>query len=279
MKNLLFNFCAASILFAFLSCSQTELQGPLPEEVNMESSMKNDGEDFRNFNSEKLRVFKGPQVKYGEGKLRSFVSLNDENFPVEIGFIMTPEIFENLEILPSFDIATVLPLHHKAKEVTPFEHLALKWSTGHPPAFFAPHFDYYFYMISNEERMAIPEYDLTTASAFTLFPPDGFMPEDYGTPPGEGGAFPQIGKHWLPLNLPAYLPFTSIMVLGTYDGESIFIEPMATVDLLLSNPEVSEPYSQPEFFQESTNYPTRYNIYVDSKTGEIYVTLSHFVTR
>ena len=93
MKNLLFNFCAASILLAFSSCSQTDLQEALPGEVNMESSKNNDGEDSRKFNSEKLRVFKGPQVQYGDGKLRSFVSLNDENFPVEIGFIMTPEIF------------------------------------------------------------------------------------------------------------------------------------------------------------------------------------------
>lgn len=279
MKKLLFIFCAVGIFLAFTSCSQTDVQDLLPGEVNTESSMKNAGEDFTNLNSEKLRVFKGPQVQYGQGKLRSFVSLNDENFPVEIGFILTQEVFEDLEILPSFDVTTLVPLHHKARQVTPFEHLAVKWSLGHGPTFFTQHFDFYFYKISHEERMAIPEYGPATASAFALYPPEGFMPSNYGTPPGQAGVYPQIGKHWLPLNLPAYLPFTSIMVLGTYNGESIFVEPMATVDLLLSNPNVSEPYSQPEFFQESTNYPTRYNIYVDTKTGEIYVTLSDFVAR
>ena len=244
----------------------------------MQKSSVNVGENSRNSISEKLRYSKDPRC-YGEGKIRSFISLNDENFPEEIGFILTPEVFENLEILPSFDVTTLVPLHYKAQQITPFEHLALKWSLGHGPAFFTQHFDFYFYMITNEERMAIPEYGPATTSAFTLNPPEGFMPEDYGAPPGQGGVFPQVGKHWLPLNLPDYLPFTSIMVLGTYNGESIFVEPMATVDLLLSNPNVSQPYYQPEFFQESTNYPTRYNIYLDSKTGEFYVTLSHSIAR
>lgn len=278
MKKLLFNFCAVSILLAFTSCS-TEVPQPLPEEMNMESSVNNAGENSRNSNSDKLHIFKGPQVQYGEGKIRSFISLNDENFPEEIGFILTPEVFENLEILPSFDVTTLVPLHQKARQVTPFEHLALKWSLGHGPTFFTQHLDLYFYMISNEERMAIPEYGPATASAFALYPPDGFMPDNYGTPPGQGGVYPQIGKHWLPLNLPDYLPFTSIMVMGTYNGEFIFVEPMATLDLLLSNPNISAPYAQPDFFQESNNYPTRYNIYEDPKTGEIYITLSHFIAR
>lgn len=278
MKKLLLNLGAGLILFGFTSCSQTEVEDSLNEEVNLNSS-DNGNEEFRIINSEKLRVFKGPQVQYGEGKLRSFVSFNDDDFPVEIGFIMTSGIFDNLEILPDDQIFTVLPLHQKAKEVTPFEHIGLKWSQGHGPVFFSQHFDLYFFMISNEERLAIPPFSPATESMFMLYPPDGFMPENYFAPPGEGGAFPQVGKHWLPANFPDYLPFTSIMVLGTFNGEFTFIQPMATVDFLLSNPDFSAPYSQPEMFQESTNYPTRYNIYVDPKTGDIYVSLSHFVAR
>lgn len=277
MKRLL-NLCAVAFVLAFSSCS-TEDREMLPEEVNMESSAEKASAHVKDINSEKLRMFKGPQVQYGDGKLRSFVKLDADNYPVEIGFIMTPEIFDNLEILPPEDILTVLPLHQKAKEVTPYEHLGVKWSQGHPPAFFAQHFDFYFYKITNEERLAIPEYTLETAPKFTLYPPEGYMPVNYGTPPGQGGVYPEIGKHWLPLNLPAYLPFTSIMVLGTYNGKYIFDEPMATLDFLLSNPDFSTAFSQPEFYGEANNYPTRYNIYVDPKTGDVYVTLSHFVAR
>ncbi|MFD2518316.1 hypothetical protein [Salinimicrobium flavum] len=44
-------------------------------------------------------------------------------------------------------------------------------------------------------------------------------------------------------------------------------------------PDFSGEHSQPEFFAESNNYPTRYNIYEDSKTGDIYISLSDFVAR
>lgn len=278
MKKFLLHLSAIGVLFFFASCS-TDEQTAESGDANLETPGVKPDVNLNGMHSEKLHVFKGPQVQYGEGKIRSFISLDDENFPVEIGYIMTKEVFDNLEILPGFDIATLVPLHQKAKDVTPFEHLAMKWSEGHGPVFFEPHFDLYFYMISNEERLAIPEYTTETQAAFTHYPPAGFMPADYGTPPGQGGVYPIIGKHWLPLNLPSYLPFTNIMVMGTYDGEFIFVEPMATVDFLLSSPNFSAPYSQPEFFQESSNYPTRYNIYTDSKTGDIYISLSHFVTR
>lgn len=279
MKKLLLHFCAVGFIAAFTSCS-TDEQELLPGDTNFKASGEPSGVAFGKAHPEKLHVYKGPQVQFGEGKLRSFVSLDDENFPVEIGLIMTPDVFDDLGDLPPDGVTTVLPLHHKAKEVTPFEHLGVNWEPeGHLPVFLIPHFDFHFYMISNEERLAIPEYSPATDAAFNLFPPSGYMPENYGAPPGQGGVYPEMGKHWLPLNLPAYLPFTSIMVLGTYNGEFIFIEPMATVDFLLSNPDFSAAFSQPEFFQESTNYPTHYNIYVDPMTEDVYITLSEFVAR
>lgn len=277
MKKLLIYHCTLVIVIGTIFSSCSKMEEPAENPATLQS------ENFEGMAAkkagEKFNVYKGPQVQYGEGKIRSFVVLNHENFPLEIGFIITPEVFNNLEILPGFDIATAFPLHPKAKEVTPFEHLALKWSEGHPPAFFDPHFDLYFYMITNEERMAIPEYSPETEDEFTLLPPEGFMPADYGTPPGEGGAFPIIGKHWLPLNLRDYLPFNHITVLGSFNGEFIFVEPMATLDFLISDPNFSGPYSQPELFQESNNYPTRYNIYEDPRTHDVYVTLSAFVAR
>jgi len=277
MKKLL-NLCAIALVLAFASCS-TDEQDLIPMTEDSETSLESSTVDLKTSQADKLRMFKGPQIQYGDGKLRSFVKLDADNFPVEIGFLMTSEIFENQDILPPEEILTVLPLHQKAKQVTPYEFLGVKWSLGHAPAFFDQHFDFYFYKITNEERLAIPEYTKATAPYFTLYPPEGYMPADYGTPPGQGGVYPEIGKHWLPLKLPDYLPFTSIMVLGTYNGEYIFDEPMATLEVLRSNPDISTPLSQPEFYQEPNNYPTRYNIYVDPKTEDVYVTLSHFVMR
>ena len=157
MKRLL-NLCTAALVLAFTSCSTGDDQDLIPMTGDSETLLESSNVDLKTFQSDKLRMFKGPQVQYGDGKLRSFVKLDDENSPVEIGFIMTREVFENTALLPPEDVLTVLPLHQKALEATPYEHLGIKWSQGHPQAFFAQHFDFYFYKISNDERLAIPEY-------------------------------------------------------------------------------------------------------------------------
>ncbi len=191
-------------------------------------------------------------------------SVDQEGFPVEIALEFTAGVYENLDILP---FETVLPLHLKAKQLTPFEHITLNWNPhGHLPAFLVPHFDFHFYMISNEERMAIPEYSTETSALFNNLPTAGYMPANYGTPPGQGGVYPRMGKHWLPFNLPAYLPFSEIMVLGSFDGEYIFMEPMVELNYLLN-------------FQEINNYPTQYNIYHDDATGNTIISLTDFVSR
>ena len=269
-KSLFYHFT----LFLFIgtlvsSCSKTE-----------EIDLNSEGEALDAIaakKEEKVNIFKGPQVQYGSGKARSWISIDSDGKPAEIALVFTKEVFDNLEVLPA---ETVLTLHQKAKEVTPFEHIGVNWSPhGHLPVFLVPHFDLHFYMITNEERLAIPEYSPETDPLFNLYPPEGYMPEDYGTPPGQGSVYPQMGKHWLPLNLPDYLPFTAIMVLGTFNGEFTFIEPMMTVDFLMSSPDFSASFSQPEYYQESTYYPTVYNIYEDPKTMDIHISLSDFVFR
>jgi hypothetical protein len=40
-----------------------------------------------------------------------------------------------------------------------------------------------------------------------IFPPLGYLPADYFTS-GAGTAEGQMGKHWLPVNLGDYLPFS-----------------------------------------------------------------------
>ena len=105
------------------------------------------------------------------------------------------------------------------------------------------------------------------------------MPADYFTPPGPATAEMQMGKHWLPVNLGAYLPFSKIMINGSYNGHFTFIEPMITLAHLLSNEDFSTTYSQPQYFEKAGNYPTRYNIYHNPETGKTYITLSDFVAR
>lgn len=257
------------LLFMIFSCSKQEV-------AELENIQKGT-QELQKSNNEKLNVYKGPQVQLGNGKARSWISVDREGFPVEIALEFTAGVYENLDILP---FETVLPLHLKAKQLTPFEHITLNWNShGHLPAFLVPHFDFHFYMISNEERLAIPEYSPETSALFTNLPPAGYMPANYGKPPGQGGVYPQMGKHWLPLNLPEYLPFTKIMVLGSFDGQYIFMEPMVELNYLQSNEAFSLDISQPLNFQETNNYPTKYNIYHDDATRNTIISLTEFVSR
>ena len=268
-------------LFFLFSCSQDE-------KVNMDVQESIPLSFTAKMSSNKLNVFKGPQVTLGYGKVRSWISLDQKNgLPNEIGIEITPEAFKNLttnnsKTLPPSGSTIVVQLHLKATQLTPFDHIGINWNpNGHPPEgiFDAPHFDIHFYMISVEEQMAIPEWSPETDAAFNNYPPMGYMPADYGTPPGPATAEPEMGKHWLPNNFGDYLPFSKIMIYGSYDGKLIFVEPMITLNYFLSNIDFSMDYSQPEHFAKAGNYPTKYNIYHDATTGNTYVTLSEFVAR
>ncbi|GEL12260.1 hypothetical protein SAMN05192550_3169 [Flavobacterium glycines] len=238
-------------------------------------------------NTDKLLVFKGPEVQFGYGKVRSWISVSQSGTPNEIGLEITPEAFKNLtdendKKIPADHSTVIVPLHLKAKQLTPFNHIGLNWNPrGHIPegVFDVPHFDIHFYMISIADQMAIPAWSQETDAAFNNYPPEGYMPADYFTPPGDATAEAQMGKHWLPVNLGAFLPFSKIMIYGSYNGKVIFTEPMITLDHLLSHVDSSTDYSQPQFFQKPGNYPTKYNIYHNPDNGNTYITLSGFVAR
>ncbi|TDE41823.1 hypothetical protein E0I26_15645 [Flavobacterium rhamnosiphilum] len=273
-------------LLLFFSCSQDE---PLNND-----SLKTTSKSLSaKISADKLLVFKGPEVEIGNGIVRSWISVNQlSGKPVEIGIEMTPGALEGLPDIEGPGPTTVLPLHLKARQLTPFQHIGLNWQNhghpgGPPGSFTVPHFDFHFYMISNEERLAIPNYSATTHAAFNNFPPTttltippmtittgGYMPLNYGTPIGAGEG--QMGKHWLPVP-PNYIPFTNVMIYGTYDGKIIFVEPMITLNFLQDETKYfSSAYNQPTIFEKEGNYPTMYNMRHE-ETGNINITLSHFV--
>lgn len=271
-----------SFLF-LLSCSQDEM-------INVDLQ-KNTSKSFNEkMSANKLNVFKGPQVILGDGKVRSWISVSKETrMPIEIGIEMTPGALTGLpDAAPGSESPTILlPLHHKAKELTPFMHIGLNWQNhGHGGGptnteFASPHFDFHFYTISNEERLAIPNWCSCPADeAFNIFPQpvSDYMPSGYVTPPGQGAVYGQMGKHWLPIPFD-YLPFTKVMVYGTYDGAIVFLEPMVALDYLLSKPDFHDYYRQPKYFAKAGNYPTKYNISYDDETGNTLITLSEFVPR
>jgi hypothetical protein len=226
--------------------------------------------------SAKENTFYGPQVQMGNGKARSYIRVTHTGLPLELGIEMTDGAFSGLPA--DHDHASfVVPLHQKAQQLTPFEHVYLNWNEGgHPPLelFGVPHFDFHFYMTSSAEREAIPAY--TPGSLHDVLPPAPYWPAGFvPTPGGE----PMMGKHWVDVVHPVTPGnFTQTMIYGSYNGKMTFIEPMITLNYLQSGVNFSMPFGQPAQVAETgTWYPTVYNIM--HADGKHYVSLSSFVLR
>ncbi|MEO5984252.1 MAG: hypothetical protein ABIP80_02035 [Ferruginibacter sp.] len=264
-------FLMASMMIMF-GCKKEQSIEPLTE-TNVES-ISISGRAAADISN----VFKGPNVEIGNGYARSWIRINHLDKPLEIGIELTAAAFASL---PHEGARLLLPLHHKAKEVTPFDHIGFNYlEHGHPPmnVFTVAHFDAHFYMMTVAERLAIPAVTLATLPLFTLAPPQDYMPFSYF----QAGPEAQMGQHWIPPP-PTFLPFSRVMVYGTFNGELTFIEPMVSVAYMrtvgITNIPSINNYLQPLRFAEAGNYPTTYNIYKDPQNGNYNITLSNFVAR
>ena len=224
-------------------------------------------------------TFKGSPVQVGNGKVRSFISINHADQPIEIGLEIDDAALYGLPTNPGDFAASTfhIPFNQRVLDMTAFNHLVLNWNVhGHKPmqVFDVPHFDFHFYMISRQDQEAIPPYAMASANHDWL-PPMGYRPSMYFATPG---GVPQMGKHWVDgFYTP---PFTHTMVYGSYNGKFTFVEPMVTRALLLQGNSYSVPYRQPAaYLPDQTYYPTMYNVYKNAATSKHYVSLSNFVWR
>ena len=219
----------------------------------------------------KFNTFKGPQIEVGAGYGRTFATISHTGVPQEVGVILTEEAFTGL---PTVNTIFSLPFHHKAIEATLFEHVALGLSVGGhglpPSGFIGAHFDFRFFMMTEEERLAIPA---PPAPGFNVAPPAGYLPANYAL----NAPVAQIGRHWGENIFTAGVIVNHTMIYGTWEGVFTFINPIVTVSTLTNGASQSVAYPQPQFFAEHGYYPTKYNIYADNKGH--YVTLSDFVWR
>lgn len=248
-------------------------------------------------------VWSDPQ-DLGDGQIQTFVTLDAAGAPSLIGVSFTESALSGLPetmsdghwdvtgadgnvIIPCCGHETVLTFPETDAAI-PFEHFVMNWNPmGHTPAgvYDTPHFDLHFYVISNDERMAIP-----VASADTMCsvpnPPDvggehpvavtcetfeqGMMPlpEDQMPPAyiAVGAVEPGMGNHLINTQAPelAGEPFTHTWIYGTYAGRLTFYEPMIAIDFLESlqnvGDEVCTDIAMPEAMPEAGYYPTQYCI-------------------
>ena len=248
--------------FTFISCQKENNLNDKPKKA---ASLNKSGKETT------YNTFKGPEVVVGNGYARTFITTNHIGVPQELGVVFTNEALSGL---PATNTPYVLDFHPKALESTLFQHVALGWSAnGHPlpGTTITSHFDVRFFMMSLQDRLAIPP---PPAPGLFVLPPTGYMPANYFP----DAPAPKIGRHWTDLSFVAGVPVDYTMILGSYNGRFTFVSPIVTRTALANGVNVSLPWTRPLLFADHGYYPTRYNIYEDDK-NQHYVSLSDFVWR
>ncbi|MBI2999195.1 MAG: DUF5602 domain-containing protein [Deltaproteobacteria bacterium] len=227
----------------------------------------------------KAGTYLGNPETLGNGTARSFVTLDKAGKPTAIGVILSETALSGLPSAePEYEYMLPLP---KEAEVTGYNHIAVNWNPkGHPPpgVYTVPHFDFHFYLISPEERNKITATGDDLERAHKAPAPE-FAPKGYILPPGT--EVPRMGAHMVNPAAPEFQkkPFARTFIYGFYDGQMIFVEPMATKTFLESKPSVRERISVPQAYPRSAYYPTRYVVKYDPSSKALRVSLEGLVRR
>ncbi|ELR96677.1 DUF5602 domain-containing protein [Gloeocapsa sp. PCC 73106] len=219
----------------------------------------------------------GEQEQLGDGVIQTYVTLNEQKYPTEIGVMFTQA---SLSGLPTTPIEYELSLPSEALAST-FRYVIVSWNPqGHEPIgiYDVPHFDFHFYSLSSEARQKITAMgeDLVRVSKPPLkeFMPFGYIPE--GTPPA-----PKEGNHWINSYSSEFQgkAFTHTLIYGTYDGAIVFIEPMLTKALLETKPKLKELINLPQEFAQTGYYPTAYSVRYNQAQQVYTVSLDNLTLR
>ncbi|AUN97741.1 hypothetical protein C0V70_06370 [Bacteriovorax stolpii] len=219
------------------------------------------------------KTYWGEKVNVGEGYARSYIVKGHDKEVKEIGIAISEE---GLNGLPDEMKEYTLPMPANT-EVYPYKHITFDWNPhGHEPmgVYDKPHFDIHFYFITEEERHAISCMDEDTIPC--LMQPDAdYLVSDYAPTPA---GVPMMGWHWVDLLSPEFNGgiFTRTFIYGYYGGETIFIEPMVTIDYLLSKEESTLPIRQPAKFPYDGYYPKNYQVKYDDCMKMYKVVLKDF---
>ncbi len=221
--------------------------------------------------SKTMNTFYSSTVPVGNGVARAWIKVTKSGEPLEVGINLSAKALMKLPDEPK-QYVLMLP---KNKGNHFYTHVLFDWNPeGHEPpgVYDLPHFDFHFYIIPNEDRLAIPP----MAPPYMDPAPDAqYIPPMHMQLPG---LVPQMGAHWVDLNSPELPPtlatFTHTFIWGSYSGEYIFWEPMITRDYLLTQPDESFDIPQPASYQKDGWYPMKYKISYSTKPNEYTIALT-----
>ena len=220
----------------------------------------------------------GDVIPFGAGTARSWVDLDGEGRPIQLGVTLTEAALTALppDVTPGmvWAVEYMLEVPKNIKSL-PFKHIGINWNPkGHAPAEFysASHFDFHFYTVDAAVRNQITARgdDIEKCNKPPLA---GSLPASYVLAPDSHE--PGMGSHWVdPASAEFHgNDFTNTFIYGTYDGNIIFFEPMITIAYLKSKPDLSVQLEQPSKFTQSGYYPTNYSVRYDQQRMEYTIAL------
>jgi hypothetical protein len=207
----------------------------------------------------------GEVTEFGATVSMSFV----ENAPMEGEMVFPPPFI------------AVVALPEEVQAATGFNHMGVNWEIfGHPPeTWLTPHFDFHFYTVTPDAVQAID-------CGETSKPAE--LPSEYALPDLEipemgvtliGACVPTMGMHAArESELAQPDVFESSMIVGYYDQDLIFLEPMIAKAKLMQ--ESSFPMDVPAVPNAAANvkWPTSFQAVYDADSRTYRFVFSGFST-
>jgi hypothetical protein len=216
-------------------------------------------------------------VPFGSGTARTLVAVGPDGKPGTVGVSLSPSALDGLPAEPPADDTgwlTRLPLP-AGMALPPFDHVGLYWNPhGLEPhgVYTVSHFDVHFFMSPPEELDRITAMDRDLERVYRL-PPATAIPAGYLLPPNTQHR--RMGVHWVDTSAAELhgQPFTATFIIGSYDQQVNFLEPMITRAFLASRPDLTRPVPQPAAYSREGWYPTTWSVRWDAGRGEYLVLL------
>ena len=254
----------------------------------------------------------GAPVNMGRGTIRTYVAFDGAGSPMELGILMGRDAFDGLparrsttgrcfdmngngriddsgECEGDYDYDLALPLIVSSRSDIPFRWVGVNWQVhGHvPPGIYdLPHFDFHFYLVSEEAVRGIGTgpcgifMDCAHFERATQPVPQKYVDHRHVN---VGAAVAAMGNHLIDTTAPEFAKpprkFTHTWIFGAYDGRITFYEPMITHEFFMSRPNICTPIKQPQAWQIAGYYPTRYCIRFHQRANKYTVSLEGFENR
>jgi hypothetical protein len=227
------------------------------------------------------RLVFGDAVAFGRGTIRTLAALDADGRPSTLGVSFSAEALDGLpDAVPSDDIGWLFRLPLPAGvAMPPYDHVAVYWNPhGHEPhgVYDVAHIDVHFFLTSPSEADRITAMGRDLELCYRL-PPASAIPAGYILPPGTQHR--RMGVHWIDKDSTEFSgqPFTATYIVGSYDGQVNFLEPMIARAFLASRPNLRKPAPMPAAVARSGWYPSAWVVRWDEQRREYLVLLDGLV--